>query len=146
MFRLNVINKISCDKSAFALSSVKSSSKIDDSMLWHARLGHVNFKRMLQMSKANLIPAINVNTEKCKMRMLTKITKQSFPNVKRNSVILDLIHSDICDFYSTPSHGNKKYVITFIDDYSRFCYVYLLHQKLKLWINSKYTKLRWNCN
>ena len=39
------------------------------------------------------------------------------------------IHSDICDFHSTPSNGNKKYVITFIDDYTRFYYVYLLHSK-----------------
>ena len=81
------------------------------------------------MSKNNLIPAINVNTEKCKTCMLTKITKQPFPNVVRKSNVLDLIHSDICDFHSTPSIGNKKYVITFIDDYTRFCYVYLLHSK-----------------
>ena len=84
-------------------------------MLWHARFGHVNFRRIHQMSKYNLIHAINVNTEKCKTCMLTKITKQPFPDVKRNSIILD----------STPSIGNKKYVITFIDDYTRFCYVYL---------------------
>ena len=50
-------------------------------------------------------------------------------NVKRNSVILDLIHSDLCEFHSTLSIGNKKYVTTFINDYSRFCYVYLLHSK-----------------
>ena len=42
---------------------------------------------------------------------------------------MDLVHSDICDFHSTPSLGNKKYVVTFIDDSSRFCYVYLLHSK-----------------
>ncbi|GJT30671.1 zinc finger, CCHC-type containing protein [Tanacetum coccineum] len=30
------------------------------------------------------------------------------------------------DYYN---NGNKKYVITFIDDASRFCYVYLLHAK-----------------
>ena len=29
----------------------------------------------------------------------------------------------------TPTRGGKKYFITFIDDYSRFCYVYLLHRK-----------------
>ena len=78
IFRLNIINKISCDKSVFVLSSFNSSSKINDSMLWHARLGHINFRRMHQMSKDNLIHAINVNTEKCKMCVLTKITKQSF--------------------------------------------------------------------
>ena len=60
---------------------------------------------MHQMSKDNLIPAINVNTEKCKTCTLAKITKQPFPNVKRNSVILDLIHNDIYDFHSTPSIG-----------------------------------------
>ncbi|GJZ11899.1 reverse transcriptase domain-containing protein [Tanacetum coccineum] len=32
-------------------------------------------------------------------------------------------------FHATTSLGNKKYVITFINDASRFCYVYLLHAK-----------------
>ena len=40
-----------------------------------------------------------------------------------------MLHSNLCDFHSTPSLGNKKYVITFIDNYSKFCYVYLLHAK-----------------
>ena len=47
------------------------------------------------------------------------------------SEILDLVHSDLCDFYSTLLLGNKRYVITFIDDYSKFCYVYLLRTKDK---------------
>ncbi|GJU81748.1 zinc finger, CCHC-type containing protein [Tanacetum coccineum] len=37
--------------------------------------------------------------------------------------------NDLCDLHATPSLGNKKYVVTFIDDASRFCYVYLLHSK-----------------
>lgn len=41
----------------------------------------------------------------------------------------DLIHSDLCDFHVTPSLGNKKYVVTFIDDASRYCYIYFLHSK-----------------
>ncbi|GJW16634.1 zinc finger, CCHC-type containing protein [Tanacetum coccineum] len=40
-----------------------------------------------------------------------------------------LIHSDLCDMHATPSLGNKKYFVTFIDDASRFCYVYLSHTK-----------------
>ena len=43
--------------------------------------------------------------------------------------MLELIHSDLCDFHATPSIGNKRYVITFIDDATRFCYVYLSHTK-----------------
>ena len=81
------------------------------------------------MSIDGLIPAFDMTFDKCKTYMLTKVTKQPFPSVTRNSAVLELVHSDLCDFHSTPSLGNKKYVVTFIDDYTRFCYVYLLHSK-----------------
>ncbi|GKB68942.1 zinc finger, CCHC-type containing protein [Tanacetum coccineum] len=87
MFRLNIVN----DNIA---SAFMSTSKLNDSILWHARLGH-----------------------------------ESFQNVKRETEVLDLIHSDLCDLHATPSLGNKKHFVTFIDDASRFCYVYLLHTK-----------------
>ncbi|GJT54841.1 zinc finger, CCHC-type containing protein [Tanacetum coccineum] len=90
---------------------------------------HVHYKRMLEMSKDDLIPVIDENPEKCTTCMLTKITRQPFKSITRKSVILELIHSDLCDFHATPSLGNKKYVITSIDDAYRFCYVYLLHAK-----------------
>nr|GEY56361.1 zinc finger, CCHC-type [Tanacetum cinerariifolium] len=61
--------------------------------------------------------------------MLTKITRQPFKGVYQESKVLDLIHSDLCDFHANPSLGHNKYVITFIDDASRYCYVYLLHAK-----------------
>nr|GEV25798.1 zinc finger, CCHC-type [Tanacetum cinerariifolium] len=106
-----------------------SSSTVVNSLLWHARLGHVHYKRMLEMSKDDLFPAIDENLEKCTTYMLTKITRQPFKSITKKSVILGLIHSDLCDFHATPSLGNKKYVITFKDDASRFYYVYLLHAK-----------------
>ncbi|GKD65680.1 zinc finger, CCHC-type containing protein [Tanacetum coccineum] len=106
-----------------------SSFTVVNSSLWHACLGHVHYKKMLEMSKDDLIPAINENPEKCTTCMLTKITRKPFQSITRKYVILELIHSDLCDFRATPSLGNKKYVITFIDDAFRFCYVYLLHAK-----------------
>ncbi|GJW69691.1 zinc finger, CCHC-type containing protein [Tanacetum coccineum] len=86
----------------------------------HARLGHVHFKRMQDMSKDGLIPAFDMDTKKCKTFMLTKITKKPFQNVKRETKVLELIHSDLCDLHDTPSLGNKKYFVTFIDDASRY--------------------------
>ncbi|GKF78463.1 zinc finger, CCHC-type containing protein [Tanacetum coccineum] len=44
MFRLNIVN----DNIA---STFMSTSKLNDSILWHARLGHFHFKRMQDMSK-----------------------------------------------------------------------------------------------
>ncbi|GKE28994.1 zinc finger, CCHC-type containing protein [Tanacetum coccineum] len=125
MFMLN-LNKVSDDLDSMYMSS---SSTVVNSPLWHARLGHVHYKIMLEMSKDDLIHAIDENPEKYTTCMLTKITRQPFKSITRKTVILELIHSDLCDFHATPSLGNKKYVITFIDDASRFCYVYLLHAK-----------------
>ncbi|GJX37443.1 zinc finger, CCHC-type containing protein, partial [Tanacetum coccineum] len=41
-----------------------SSSTVVNSSLWHAHLGHVYYKRMLEMSKDELIPAIDENSDK----------------------------------------------------------------------------------
>ncbi|GJU66055.1 zinc finger, CCHC-type containing protein [Tanacetum coccineum] len=101
-------------------SAFKSTSKLNDSILWHARLGHVHFKRMQDMSKDGLIPAFDMDTERCKTCMLTKITKKPFQNVKCETEVLELIHNDLCDLHATPSLGNKKYFVTFIDDASRY--------------------------
>ncbi|GKF24356.1 zinc finger, CCHC-type containing protein, partial [Tanacetum coccineum] len=112
MSRLNIIN----DNIA---SAFMSTSKLNDSILWHARLGHVHLKRMQDMSKDGLIPAFDMDTEKCKTCMLTRITKKPFQNVKHKTKVLELIHGDLCDLHASPLLGNKKYFVTFIDDASR---------------------------
>ncbi|GJV87349.1 zinc finger, CCHC-type containing protein [Tanacetum coccineum] len=45
-------------------SAFMSTSKLNDSILWHARLGHVHFKRMQDMSKDGLIPAFVMDIKK----------------------------------------------------------------------------------
>ncbi|GJS85776.1 zinc finger, CCHC-type containing protein [Tanacetum coccineum] len=112
MFRLNIVS----DNIG---SAFMSTSKLNDSILWHARLGHVHFKRIKDMSKDGLIPAFDMDTEKCQTCMLNKITKKPFQNVKRETEVLELIHNDLCDLHATPSLGNKNYFVTFIDDASR---------------------------
>ncbi|GJZ70093.1 zinc finger, CCHC-type containing protein [Tanacetum coccineum] len=112
MFRLNIVN----DNIG---SAFMSTSRMNDSILWHARLGHVHYKRMQDIFKDELILAFNIDIKKCKTCMLTKITKKPFQNVKRKTEVLELIHSDLCDLHATPSLGNKKYFVTFIDDASR---------------------------
>ncbi|GKB65737.1 zinc finger, CCHC-type containing protein [Tanacetum coccineum] len=76
-------------------STFMPTSKVNDSILWHARQGHVHYKRMQDMFKNGLIPAFDMDTEKCKTCMLTKITKKPFQNVQRKTEVLELIHSDL---------------------------------------------------
>nr|KAJ0201746.1 hypothetical protein LSAT_V11C600333100 [Lactuca sativa] len=107
MIRLN-INYLSSDNSV-CMASSSTSNDFHKSELWHARLGHIHYKRLKDMSKMSLIPAFDMqNNEKCKTCMLTKITIQPFKDVVRESKVLDLIHSDLCDFHATPFLGNKK--------------------------------------
>ena len=68
---------------------------------------------------------------KCHTCMLNKITRTPFRIIVRNTHLLELIHNDLCDFHSTSSLGNKKYLVTIIDDHSRYFYLYLLHTKDK---------------
>ena len=49
-----------------------------------------------------------------------------FKSVERSIEPLDLIPSDACDMKSIQTRGGKKYFITFIDDCTKYCYVYLL--------------------
>nr|GEU51271.1 zinc finger, CCHC-type [Tanacetum cinerariifolium] len=57
MSRLNIVNdNIS--------SAFMSTSKLNDSILRHARLDHVHFTRMQSMSKDGLIPAFDMDTKK----------------------------------------------------------------------------------
>ncbi|GJZ06533.1 zinc finger, CCHC-type containing protein [Tanacetum coccineum] len=81
--------------------------------------GHVHFRKMQDMSNDGLIPVFDMDTEKCKTWMLTKITKKPFQGVKHETEVLEMIHSDLCDLHATPSLGNKKYFVNFIDDASR---------------------------
>ena len=45
------------------------------------------------------------------------------------SEVLGLIHSDICRPMNISARGGYNYFITFIDDLSRYGYVYLLKHK-----------------
>ena len=47
----------------------------------------------------------------------------------RSTRKLELVHSDMCGPMQTESLGGQKYFVTFIDDFSRCCAVYLLKQK-----------------
>ena len=58
--------------------------------------------RCYNMSKHEIIPMFEMPKEKCHTCMLNKITSKPFKSVERNTQLLELIHSDLCDFHSTP--------------------------------------------
>ena len=78
-----------------------------------------------------LIPKLDFDVKnKCEVCVESKFARYTYKTVQgRISELLDLIHTDICDFKSLPTRGGKNYFITFIDDCSKYCYVYLIKSK-----------------
>ena len=66
----------------------------------------------------------------CQNCIQGKLTKRSFTaKGVRAQGCLDLIRSDVCGSFSVHARGGYEYFITFIDDYSRYGYVYLMKKK-----------------
>ncbi|KZV17034.1 hypothetical protein F511_34284 [Dorcoceras hygrometricum] len=127
LFKLNVMNVIRPE----AKNKINNSFYlIEISNLWHERLGHVNFNMLQRLDNLNVLPAFKRNPqEKCEICVETKLAKAPFHSVTRSTKPLELIHTDVCDLKLVQSRGGKRYFITFIDDCTRYCYIYLLRSK-----------------
>ena len=123
LFKMNVMVMKNMNKSTLAYVC-------ESSNLWHSRLGHVNSNSLRRMMKLNHIPNNQINKNyKCETCIEAKSTRATFPTVVRNTKPLDLIHSDVCDMSPIQSKGGNEYFITFVDDCTKFCYVYLMKSK-----------------
>ena len=120
MFKLNVESNKPSASSVYMLSSIN---------FWHARLCHINSRYVGIMSSLGLIPRLTRNFEKCETCSQAKITKRPHKSVERNTELLELIHSDLCEFEGILTRGGNRYFITFIDDFSKYAHVYLLKNK-----------------
>ena len=62
--------------------------------------------------------------KKCEICIQAKMTKKPFSKSNRNSNMLELVHSDVCELNGVLTRGDKRYFITFINDFSRFTGVF----------------------
>nr|GEV33725.1 hypothetical protein [Tanacetum cinerariifolium] len=82
--------------------------------------------------------AVNVCKDRCWFKTYESLNDGSILHMRNESTAL--VHgrsyvdlSDLCDLHATPSLGNKKYFVTFIDDASRF---YVIEHNDSVAINS----------
>ena len=102
--------------------------KEDSSTLWHRRLGHISIDRIKRLVNDGVLSTLDfTDFETCVDCIKGKQTNKSKRGATRSSTILEIIHTDICSL-DMDSHG-QKYFISFIDDFSRYMYLYILHNK-----------------
>nr|GEV37706.1 retrotransposon protein, putative, Ty1-copia subclass [Tanacetum cinerariifolium] len=104
---------------------------LDSALLWHCRLGHINKKRIEKLQHDGLLDSTHIKSfEKYVACMFGKMARKPYSHqVKRAKDLLGLIHTDVCGPFKIMSRQEAYYFVTFIDDFSRYGYVYLLKHK-----------------
>jgi hypothetical protein len=106
----------------------------DSSRVWHERFGYLNFRYMQRISKTGVVKGlqdIHFSEGVWEGCILGKNPKENFENreATRASYSLDIVHSDLMGPFPHPSISKSRYVLTFIDDYSCYTWVYFLRKK-----------------
>ena len=101
----------------------------NSSTLWRRRLGHISIDRIRRLVNDGVLNTLDfTDFDTCVDCIKGKHTSKSKKSgVHRSSDLLEIIHTDICS-PDMDSYG-QKYFISFIDDYSRYMYISLLHNK-----------------
>jgi hypothetical protein len=115
-----------------AYLSHQDEGALPSSLLWHARFRHINYGslRLLKKNGVSGLPTIPRNLKQCEACNHGKHSKQPFhDSTFRACRKLGLVHSDLCGPVHVPSANGNRYITTFIDDYTKMCWVYLLKDK-----------------
>lgn len=122
----------------YVLNNVKSErcylNKVDESWLWHRRLGHLHFDNLVKINKKNAVRNLskinkppNAVCEHCQQG---KQTQAKFKSKEHSSTKpLELIHTDLCGPMRTKGLKGEEYFMLLVDDYSRMTWMYLLNRK-----------------
>lgn len=106
-------------------------SKTCSTKLWHLRLAGVSERGLEELYKQGLLG--NGNFEKlefCEHSLYGKQKRTKFPKAIHNTKsIVDYVNSDIWRPAKVPTLRGARYFITFIDDWSRKVWIYLLKHK-----------------
>ena len=102
--------------------------------LWHKRYGHLNNKSIQIMQQKQMVkglPKLKEAAKVCKVCNVGKQQRGKFPKKSgwRASEKLELIHGDLCGPITPTSHSGKRYLLVFVDDFSRKTWIYFLSDK-----------------
>ena len=102
--------------------------------LWHQRLAHVN-DRVLQKLVSSDVSGVDLKVvepwsfrEGCVQGKATKYKPKPLGEIL-SARRLEKVHSDVCGLMQTASSSGKKYMVTFVDDYSRSCATFFMAHK-----------------
>jgi len=114
------------DLSSFRLSLLSSSF-----YLWHSRLGHVSSSRLRFLASTGVLGNLKTcDIFYCSGCNLAKFSALPFnQSISVSSSPFDLIHSNVWGPSPISIKGGSRYYVSFIDDHTRYCWVYLMKHR-----------------
>ena len=114
---------------SFACNSVNNKCEV-----WHKRLGHPNYVILSHVINSSLLGNKDQFSSPLSfdysIRKLGKSKSLSFPSHGSHAKhCFDLIYSNVWGISLVISHVNYKYFVTFIDDYTKYTWIYFLRAK-----------------
>jgi len=106
----------------------------DESWMWHHRFGCLNFRSLSELKSKKMVhglPQIEIPKQLCVECCVSKQPRNSFKKEIpiRSKRKLEVIYSDACDPFEVKSLGGNSYFVSFIDEFTRKMWVYLIKQK-----------------
>ncbi|GKE41474.1 putative ribonuclease H-like domain-containing protein [Tanacetum coccineum] len=118
-----------------SLTCLVAKATSDESMLWHRRLGHINFKNINKLVNDNLVRGLPTkrfeNDQTCVACHKGKQRRASCKSKVQNPITkpLFMLHMDLFGPTFVSSLMHKKYCLVLTDNYSRFTWVFFLTTK-----------------
>ena len=115
-------------------SSLSTEVSESDELLWHRRFCHLGAQNLRKLKSKNMVLGLDFNISSnpmCEHCVEGKLCKTPFPTSTSSKIRkpFQLIHSDVCGKINPDSLGGGQYFLTFIDDSSRYCWVYVIKKK-----------------
>ena len=101
--------------------------------LYHARIGHPSLSCLQLLAFQGHLGSVQFQKFNCTSCHFGKQTKLPFNNSDSfSSTPFDLIHYDIWGPTPVSTERGSRYFVIFIDDFSRYTWIYLLHHRSEL--------------
>jgi hypothetical protein len=130
---------LDCDKDT--AHYVEYAGVNDQWELWHARMGHLNKDALAKTQHATTgMPMMDKKSMTlCGGYMKGKQTVAHFPSrsMSKTTKVLQLVNTDVMGPMKTKSKGGARYVLTFVDDYSKYTVAYFITKKSEVPVKFK---------
>jgi transposase InsO family protein len=111
---------------------------VSPEVLWHRRYGHLSYNNLAKLKTGGMVDGINVpgqvfkaaSRQFCEPCVLAKQIRSEFPaSTTKSERRLQLVHMDVMGPVEPATAGGRRYVATFLDDFSKLSEIRVIKHK-----------------